>query len=73
MKKPPTICVHRPVAGHTFLCFLCHEPLHPDDIVHAWTRTVEGPGGSHVEFAHAGCAFAEGFYDEPDPEEERPR
>lgn len=73
MKRPPTICGGTPVADRAFRCFLCHEDLLPADIRRAWTRTIEVPGGSRVEFAHAGCAFAEGFYDEPDAEEERPR
>ncbi len=73
MRKPPALCDHGSVPGHPFLCFLCGGPLLPGDIDQAWSRTVEAPGGDRVEFAHAGCAFAEGYYDAPDPEEDRPR
>lgn len=73
MHHLPTICGPDPAETRVFHCFLCHEPLHAADIARAWTRIVATPGGRHVDFAHAGCAFAEGFYDAPPEGADRPR
>jgi hypothetical protein len=73
MKRPPTLCGLRADPCLRVHCILCGLPVEGADLEHAWVRTVDEEIPPVEEFAHAGCAFAAGFYDEPDPEEERPR
>lgn len=73
MKRPPTLCGLRADPCLPVLCFLCGHPVEGSDLEHAWVRPVDGVIPAMEEHAHAGCAFAAGFYDLPDAEEERPR
>ena len=60
-----------PIAGSP--CFLCRRPIVARDLESAYARVLTDEKPARSDWAHAECAAKAGYFDQPDPEEERGR
>ena len=54
------------------LCFLCRNPIGPEDLEEAYERILTDAVPGTRDSAHLECAERAGYLDQPEGEEERP-